>query len=353
MRKSTNLSLDEFKSTIANGIECSNSDIILNELTKLPKQMQEITCVRFSYRELAYATNIFSSNNLIKESEIGWLYQGRLPNKRLVAVRRLKKPVCCADTTIEQLQREVKTLSLINHHNLIRLLGCCLEPDEPLLVFEFEQMGNLAQHLHREKGLGLDWETRFTVALETADGLSHLHHACTPPLLHRNLKSSNILLDEHLKPKITGFGISKSMFAKDFTPLLESKIGYIDPSYAQTYRFTEKSDVYSFGVILMELVSSKKVVDFTRPAGEITLAALAFHKKKLGYSAFKDLFDPQLKSLGKTCLSTVHEVALLALRCMALDLDARPTMKDVSDQLRMIQDREVIRTKRGDSEYME
>ncbi|CAM6097349.1 unnamed protein product [Calypogeia fissa] len=316
-------------------------------------QMQEITCVRFSYRELAYATNIFSSNNLIKENDIGWLYQGRLPGKRPVAVRRLKKPVCCTETTIEQLQREAKTLSLINHHNLSRLLGCCLEPDEPLLVFEFEPMGNLAQHLQREKGRGLDWETRFTIALETADGLSHLHHACTPPLFHRNLKSSNILLDEDLRPKIAGFGISKSMFTKNFTPLPESKIGYIDPSYAQTYRFTEKSDVYSLGVILMELVSGKKVVDFSRPAGEITLAALAFTKKKLGYTAFKELFDPQLKNLGKTCLSAVHEVALLAIKCMALDLDARPTMKEVSDQLRMIQDREVIRTKRGDTEFME
>jgi serine/threonine protein kinase len=315
--------------------------------------MQEITCVRYSYRELAYATNIFSNNNLIRESEIGWLYQGRLPDKRPVAVRRLKKPVCCSRATIEQLQKEVKFLSLINHPNLIRLLGCCLEPDESLLVYEFQQNGNLAEHLHKERGCGLNWGSRFNIALETADGLSHLNHACNPPLFHTNLKSSNILLDENFRPTITGFGISTSMFTKDFSTLPESKIGYIDPSYAQTYRFTEKSDVYSFGVILMELVSGKKVVDFRRPAGEFTLAALAFTKKKLGYTAFKGLFDPQLKSLGKTCLSTVHEVALLAIKCMALDADARPTIQEVFDQLRMIQDREIIRTKRDDSEYFE
>lgn len=140
------------------------------------------------------------------------------------------------------------------------------------------------------------------------------------------------------------------MFTKDFTPLPESKIGYIDPSYAQTYRFTDKSDVYSFGVILVELVSSKKVVDFSRPAGEKKLHTM----KKLGDNAFEDLFDPQLKkNLRKSSLSAVHQVALLALKCMALDLDARPTMHDVSNQLRMIHDSEVIRTKRGGSQFME
>ncbi|BFI09707.1 protein MpRLK-Pelle_WAK_LRK10L-1 [Marchantia polymorpha subsp. ruderalis] len=349
---STGASLEEFLYALFKQIEPSplalkspRADSLVPRISHAFAQMQESSCVQFSYRELAYATNIFSTNNLMGESEIGSLYQGRLPDKRPVAIRRLK---AVSDDNIHQLKEEVKNLSLLKHNNLNRLLGYSLEPNEPLLVFEYEPIGDLSQHLHKENGDNLDWDSRFLIAIETAEALLYLHQACTPPMYHRNLKSSNILLDENLSPKVADFGISRSLFAKEISALPERRIGYIDPSYAQTFRYTDKSDVYSLGVILLELVSSKKVVDFTRPAGEITLAALALSKRKSGYNAFKSLLDPELKRLGKACSATIHEVAELALKCIALDLADRPTMKDVSDQLRMIQDRDMIRKTRGE-----
>ncbi|KAL2634412.1 hypothetical protein R1flu_005891 [Riccia fluitans] len=322
------------------------SESVVPRINQAFAQMQETSCVQFTYRELAFATNIFSINNLMGENETGSLYHGRLPDKRVVTVRKLK-PV--SNDAIEQLKDEVRTLSLIKHNNLNRLVGCCLEPNEPLLVFDFAQMGNLAQQLQKENNDGLDWDSRFLIAIETAEALQYLHHARDPPMLHRKLTSSNILLDENFTPKVADFGISRCLFAKEISALPVRSIGYLDPSYTQTFRFTEKSDVYSFGVILLALVSSKKVVDFKRPAGEITLAALALNKRKDGYTAFK-LLDPKLKRIGKACTSTIEDVALLALKCIALDSTDRPTFKEVADQLRMIQDRDMIRKTRGEDE---
>ncbi|KAL3693202.1 hypothetical protein R1sor_006853 [Riccia sorocarpa] len=349
-RFSTGSTLEEFLHAFFK--ECNafppsspSSESVVPRINQAFAQMQDTSCVQFSYRELAYATNIFSSNNLMGDNETGSIYHGRLPDKRAVAVRRLK-PV--SDDDIEQLKDEVNTLSLIKHNNLNRLVGYCLEPNEPLLVFDFAKMGNLAQQLQLDHAEGLDWDSRFLIANETAEALHYMHHARDPPMLHRRLKSSNILLDENFTPKVADFGISRSLFAKEISALPERSIGYIDPSYAQTFRFTEKSDVYSFGVILLELVSSKKVVDFKRPTAEITLAALATNKRKNGYNAFKSLLDPKLKRLGKVCTSTTEEVALLAMKCIALDPTDRPTMKEVADQLRMIQDRDMIRKTRGE-----
>lgn len=294
--------------------------------------------IRFSYRELQKATNYFSPSNLVGEGGFGTVYQGRISEHRLVAVKKLKY---VSKEGLQQAHTEVDVLSHFRHPNLVKLLGSCLEPRDPLLVFEFVPNGNLLQHLNGELGKRLSWESRMTIALGTADAITHLHHCGEAPVYHRDVKSNNILLDKQLNAKVADFGLSRFVLS-DVTHMTtnpQGTPGYIDPCYLQTYHLTEKSDVYSFGVVLLELVSGLKVVDKSRGKGEITLASLALARIKSG--RLEDIVDPYLKT-DEECMDMVKGVATLAVRCLSLDVDVRPAIKDVAEELQSIQDSWVL-----------
>lgn len=287
------------------------------------KTKRRLDATRFSARELAKATNHHSEENLIGRS----VYLGRLPNSRLVAVKKLSGSLSWE--ALRQVQRELEVVSQSRHPNLVRLIGCSLVLNEASLVYEHIPNGNLRQHLDGSLGVKPDWETRLRIALETAQALTHLHYYSFPPVMHGDVKSSNILLANPPIVKVANFGFSRT------TIDLARAAGYIDPHYLQTYQLSAKSDVYSFGIVLLEIVSGAQVVDFSRHKSRITIAALATNSLKNG--RFSELVDPYLVLTGSAQdLKQCKKMGRLGLNCVSMDPHARPTMKEVLNYLKDI-----------------
>eukprot|EP00253_Pinus_taeda_P032949 PITA_32949 len=290
----------------------------------------------FSYQELCQATNCFHKENEVGDGGFGLVYFGKLGDGRSVAVKRLYQDNA---RRVEQFINEVMTFSTLNHPHVVRLYGCAYEDTpELLLVYEFVSNGTLAAHLHGHgRGpKGLPWDTRLNIAIQTAQALAFLH-SLEPPLFHRDVKSSNILLDEDFNVKIADFGLCRLMpdDATHVTTAPQGTPGYIDPQYHQCYQLTEKSDVYSFGVVLMEIISGKIAVDINRKKGEINLANMAVTKIQEG--ALHEIVDEQLEiEMNPKLKVGVTAVAELAFRCLVSERDDRPVMNEVVAQLEQI-----------------
>ncbi|PIN13382.1 Tyrosine kinase [Handroanthus impetiginosus] len=233
---------------------------------------------------------------------------------------------------------EIKILTCLRHPNLVSLYGCTSRRSrELLLVYEYIPNGTVADHLHGEKAKEspLAWPVRMNIAIETASALAYLHKK---DIIHRDVKTNNILLDNNFCVKVADFGLSR-LFPNDVTHVStapQGTPGYVDPEYHQCYQLTDKSDVYSFGVFLIELISSMPAVDITRHRHEINLANLAVNR--IQRCAFDELIDSSLgyNSDGEVTRMTTS-VAELALRCLQLEKDLRPSMEEVLDTLKDIQ----------------
>ncbi|GMJ08743.1 hypothetical protein like AT2G23450 [Hibiscus trionum] len=287
----------------------------------------------YAFREIEKATNGFSDKHRLGTGAYGAVYSGKLQNVDWVAIKRFRFR---DPASIDQVMNEIKLLSSVSHPNLVRLLGCCIEEGEPILVYEFMPNGTLLQHLHRERGQGLPWTVRLTVAAETAKAIAYLH-SVNPPIFHRDIKSSNILLDRNYRSKVADFGLSRLGMTESshISTAPQGTPGYLDPQYHQYFHLSDKSDVYSFGVVLVEIITALKVVDFSRPHSEVNLAALA--NDRIGRGRIDEIIDSHLdQHRDAWTLSSIHNVAELAFRCLAFHGDMRPTMSEVAEELEHI-----------------
>ncbi|KAG6522833.1 LEAF RUST 10 DISEASE-RESISTANCE LOCUS RECEPTOR-LIKE PROTEIN KINASE-like 1.1 [Zingiber officinale] len=289
----------------------------------------------FSYDELQEATNGFEKE--LGDGGFGAVYKGKLRDGRVVAVKRLYENNC---RRLEQFMNEIEILSHVRHQNLVDLYGwTSRDSKELLLVYEFVPNGTVADHLHGSRAREgiLTWPMRLKIAIEAAEALAYLH-AIDPPIIHRDIKTSNILLDSSFHVKVADFGLSRwfPTNATHVSTVPQGTPGYLDPEYHQCYQLTHKSDVYSFGVVLIELLSSKPAVDFNRHRKEINLANMALNRIQNG--ELDQLVDEHLEyQSNQAATKMVTMVAEVAFRCLQVDGYMRPPMKEVLEALVAIQ----------------
>ncbi|KAL6964583.1 hypothetical protein U1Q18_035634 [Sarracenia purpurea var. burkii] len=288
----------------------------------------------FTLRDLEQATNRFSKDNVIGEGGYGVVYQGRLINGAPVAVKRLLNNLGQAE---KEFRVEVEAIGHVRHKNLVRLLGYCIEGTHRLLVYEYVNNGNLEQWLHgamRQYG-HLTWEARMKVLLGTAKALGYLHEAIEPKVVHRDIKSSNILIDDEFNAKVSDFGLAKLLGAgkSHITTRVMGTFGYVAPEYANTGLLNEKSDVYSFGVVLLEAITGRDPVDYGRPTQEVNL--VDWLKMMVGSRRSEEVVDPNIETRPST--RALKRALLTALRCVDPDSDKRPKMGQV---VRMLESEE-------------
>ncbi|XP_076954113.1 putative receptor-like protein kinase At5g18500 [Bidens hawaiensis] len=288
----------------------------------------------FTLRDLELATNRFSKENVIGEGGYGVVYRGTLVNRNPVAVKKLLNNVGQAE---KEFRAEVEAIGHVRHKNLVRLLGYCIEGTHRLLVYEYVNNGNLEQWLHgamRQHGY-LTWEARIKVLLGTAKALAYLHEAIEPKVVHRDIKSSNILIDDDFNAKVSDFGLAKLLGAgkSHITTRVMGTFGYVGPEYANTGLLNEKSDVYSFGVVLLESITGRDPVDYGRPAQEVNL--VDWLKMMVGSRRSEEVVDPTIETKPST--RALKRALLTALRCVDPDSDKRPKMSQV---VRMLESEE-------------
>ncbi|XP_056698911.1 LEAF RUST 10 DISEASE-RESISTANCEUS RECEPTOR-LIKE PROTEIN KINASE-like 1.2 [Spinacia oleracea] len=302
----------------------------------------------FSYRELVAATDNFDQSKELGSGGFGTVYHGKLKDGREVAVKRLYEK---NHKRMAQFMNEVQILTGLRHKNLVSIYGCTSPAHckELLLVYEYVENGTVADHLYGENTtsglLLLPWPIRMRIAIETATALSYLHAS---DIIHRDVKTNNILLDSNFSVKVADFGLSR-LFPTDKTHVStapQGTPGYLDPEYHQCYRLTDKSDVYSFGVVLVELISSLPAIDMDRQRLEINLSNYAMNR--IQRCAFDELVDPQLGSaLDFKVRRMTISVAELAFQCLQHDKGFRPSMNEVLEALLRIQgaDYEALQSK--------
>ncbi|CDO99670.1 unnamed protein product [Coffea canephora] len=275
------------------------------------------------FNRIKIATDNFSEANKLGEGGFGAVYKGRLEDGQQIAVKRLSRH---SGQGMEEFKNEVVLISKLQHRNLVRLLGCCIQGEEKTVILEYLKNKSLDKFLFdRTKRLELNWEKRFNIIQGIARGLLYLHRDSCLRIIHRDLKASNILLDDDMNPKISDFGLARTFQVTQElanTRRVVGTFGYMSPEYAMGGVFSEKSDVYSFGVLLLEIVSSKKNTGFGYHEKHISLLGYA-------WQLWNECKAPELldESLTNSCTpSEVMRCIRVGLLCVQDHPTDRPTM---------------------------
>ncbi|PIN15444.1 Serine/threonine protein kinase [Handroanthus impetiginosus] len=314
-----------------------NGGLLLQQQTSVQEGQTMLGNTRiFTAKELEKATDRFNESRILGRGGQGTVYKGMLSDGQIVAIKKSQLvDEHKSKYLVEQFINEVVILSQINHRNVVKLLGCCLETEVPLLVYEFVPNGTLFRHIHDDNDsheFPFSWRMRSKIAAEVAGALAYLHSATSLPIFHRDVKSSNILLDEKYVAKVSDFGTSKSLAIGQthLTTLVKGTFGYIDPEYFQSSQFTEKSDVYSFGVVLVELLTGLKPI--IPSTSEEDAKSLVFRfLSSMDEDNLDSILDDQVATEGER--GGVVVVAKLARRCLNLNGKKRPNMKEVAMEL--------------------
>ncbi|KAG2691414.1 hypothetical protein I3760_08G007800 [Carya illinoinensis] len=281
------------------------------------------------YKQLETATDYFRDGNVLGEGGFGCVYKAQLDDNLNVAVKKLN---CETQDAEKEFENEVDLLSKTQHPNIISLLGCCIHCKTRFIVYELMQNGSLEIQLHGpSRGSALTWHKRMKIALDAARGLEYLHEHCNPSVIHRDLKSSNILLDSNFNAKLSDFGLSVTDAAQNKNNIkLSGTLGYVAPEYLLDGKLTDKSDVYAFGVVLLELLLGRRPVEKLAPSQCQSMVTWAM-PQLTDRSKLPNIVDPAIKDTMD--LKHLCQVAAVAVLCVQPEPSYRPLITDVLHSL--------------------
>ncbi|CAN4097071.1 unnamed protein product [Withania somnifera] len=308
-----------------------NGGLLLKQQISSIKGGMEATKI-FTAEELKKATNNYASDRILGRGGNGIVYKGILADNRVVAIKKSK---FVDENQIEQFINEVLILTQINHRNVVGLFGCCLEAEVPLLVYEYVSHGTLYEHIHDKNGAPwLSLKNRLRIAVETASSLAYLHSSASMPIIHRDVKSTNILLDDVYTAKVADFGASRLVPLEQtrVATLVQGTLGYLDPEYFHTGQLTEKSDVYSFGVVIAELLTGMKPI--LKDTSEKDKCLVEYFVSSMNKNSLFQILDRRVVREGG--LEQLQKIAELVKSCLHLHGEDRPTMKEVAMELEIL-----------------
>ncbi|KAL3683775.1 hypothetical protein R1sor_001797 [Riccia sorocarpa] len=287
----------------------------------------------FTMAELMKVTGNFSPSHKIGQGGFGTVYKGRLKDGTVVAVKRAKKDAFETRLSVE-FQNELDMLSQVDHLNLVKLIGYLEEEHERILVVEYVPNGNLREHLDCVHGTVLDMATRLDIAIDVAHALTYLHLYADRPIIHRDVKSSNILLTDTFRARVADFGFSRTgptdQGATHVSTQVKGTAGYLDPEYLTTYQLNPKSDVYSFGILVIEIFTGRRPIELKRPGDERVTVRWAF--KKFVEGKVMEILDPKIEQTH-AIHAIMERLAELAFACSAPTKNDRPIMKKAQEAL--------------------
>uniref|UniRef100_A0A5B7A535 Protein kinase domain-containing protein n=1 Tax=Davidia involucrata TaxID=16924 RepID=A0A5B7A535_DAVIN len=282
---------------------------------------------RYSYKDIQKATENFTT--ILGQGSFGPVYKATIPAGGVVAVKVLASNSKQGE---KEFQTEVSLLGRLHHRNLVNLVGYCVDKGQHMLIYEFMSNGSLANLLYSEEEQIFSWEERLQIALDISHGIEYLHDGAVPPVIHRDLKSANILLDQSMRAKVADFGLSKEEVFDGRNSGLKGTYGYIDPMYISTNKFTMKSDIYSFGIILFELITAihphQNLMEYINLAG-------------MSSDGVDEILDKQL--VGKSNLEEVRSLASIAHKCLHNSPRKRPSIGEVSQAILKIKQRRLAK----------